>query len=354
MFFFMFFSIIASATSMSTSMLEQVIKKRAAWNEERDLFWSNNCDWVGNEIRSLSLPGERCGGECAGTAECTHFSWQEGTCFLKRGPTSFEKAIGHNGRSACGIMKSAPPPPPKTPWRLVWSDEFNGTGGIDSSKWSAQTGGGGWGNNELEFYTDRVENAYQADGNLNIKAIKETYKGRDYTSARLVTQNKFTTTYGRVEARIKIPYGQGIWPAFWMLGANIGSVGWPSCGEIDIMENVGNKPSIVHGTIHGPGYAGGAGIGATNALPNNKRYADSFHVFAVEWEQNVIRIYRDDVLYVTRTPADLPPGTKWVFDHDFYILLNLAVGGGWPGNPDGSTVFPQTMQVDYVRVYQRS
>lgn len=245
-------------------------------------------------------------------------------------------------------------------WRLVWSDEFNGPSGsaIDNTKWTAEVGGGGWGNNELEYYTARRDNAYHSSGSLVIKAIKEKYKGsdnvsRDYTSARLVTKNKFSTTHGRFEARIKLPYGQGIWPAFWLLGKDIGEVGWPKCGEIDIMENIGKEPSTIHGTIHGPGYSGGQGISSSYSLKNNRRFSDSFHTFAIEWEPNLIRFYCDGFLYSTKTPADLPAGTTWVFNKPFFILLNLAVGGNWPGSPDETTVFPQTMRVDYVRVYQR-
>ena len=246
-------------------------------------------------------------------------------------------------------------------WRLIWADEFNGPSGspVDNHKWTAEVGGGGWGNKELEYYTARRDNAYQAGGSLVIKAIKEKYIGsdnvaRDYTSARLITKNKFSTTYSRLEARIKLPYGQGIWPAFWLLGNDIDVVGWPRCGEIDIMENIGKEPSIIHGTIHGPGYSGADGISSSYLLPNNHKFADSFHTFAVEWEPNVIRFYCDGALYSTRTPADLPAGTTWVFDKPFFILLNLAVGGNWPGSPDETTVFPQTMLVDYVRVYRRA
>jgi len=139
-----------------------------------------------------------------------------------------------------------------------------------------------------------------------------------------------------------------------MLGDNIGTAGWPTCGEIDIMENIGREPSIVHGTVHGPGYSGGGGITAAYTLPNSRKFSDDFHTFAVEWEPNVMRFYVDGLLYKTRTPADLPAGAPWVFDHPFFIILNVAVGGGFPGNPDATTVFPQQMQVDYVRVYQRS
>src|SRR5882724_4147519 len=246
-------------------------------------------------------------------------------------------------------------------WRLAWSDEFNGPDGsaVDSTKWTFDVGGKGWGNNELETYTSRTANAHVENGSLVINAIKETFTGadnttRNYTSARLLTKHKFSQTYGRFEARIKIPFGQGIWPAFWMLGDDIDKVGWPTCGEIDVMENIGREPGIVHGTFHGPGYSGGKGVGAAYTLTGGRKFSDDFHTFAVEWEPNVIRFYVDGNLYQTRTPADLPQGTSWVFDHPFFIILNVAVGGGWPGNPDATTNFPQQMQVDYVRVYSRS
>src|SRR6266567_417223 len=270
------------------------------------------------------------------------------------------------GTCVIGAATQTAAPQPATPqapaplWKLVWSDEFNGNNGsaVDASKWVSETGGGGWGNSELESYTSRPQNASQQDGNLVIKVLKEKYKGadgiaRDYTSARLKTQGKFSQAYGRFEARIKIPRGQGIWPAFWMLGDDIDKSGWPACGEIDIMENIGKEPAVVHGTIHGPGYSGGKGIGSPHGLQGGERFADDFHIFAVEWEPNAIHFYVDEQLYATRTAAELPKGTKWVYDHPFFLLLNVAVGGGWPGSPDETTVFPQTMLVDYVRVYER-
>jgi beta-glucanase (GH16 family) len=261
--------------------------------------------------------------------------------------------------SLCAIGQTKDPQATTPQWKLVWSDEFNGPDGsaVDSSKWVQETGGGGWGNNELEYYTRRPQNAFLEKGNLVIKVVEEKYSGsdgvsRNYTSARLKTQSKFSQTYGRFEARIKIPRGQGIWPAFWMLGADIKRVQWPACGEIDVMENIGKEPAMVHGTIHGPGYNGANGIGSSFALPGGERFADDFHIYAVEWEPNTIRFYVDDHLYATRTPADLPKEAKWVYDHPFFILLNVAVGGDWPGNPDSTSVFPQTMLVDYVRVYE--
>jgi beta-glucanase (GH16 family) len=257
------------------------------------------------------------------------------------------------GTSADG---GASPDGSRPGWTLVWSDEFNaGSGtGADTTKWNLVNKGDGFGNNELEFYTNRTENAYH-DGNgfLVIKAIKESYMGREYTSARLESNGKFERLYGRFEARMQLPRGQGIWPAFWMLGNDIGTVSWPNCGEIDIMENIGKEPTMVHGSLHGPGYSGGNPLGQSYTLPNGQKFADGFHVFAVEWELNVVRFYVDDTLYGTKTPADTPAGARWAYDHPFYLLLNVAVGGTWPGAPDSTTVFPQTLTVDYVRVYSR-
>jgi beta-glucanase (GH16 family) len=264
--------------------------------------------------------------------------------------------------SACAAAQaSSPQGASSSSWTLSWSDEFSGTNGspVDASKWVTETGGNGWGNEELEYYTARPQNAYQQDGNLVIKVLQEKYTGvdgvtRKYTSARLKTLGKFAQAYGRFEARIKIPRGQGIWPAFWMMGDNIEKAGWPDGGEIDIMENIGKEPVLVHGTIHGPGYSGDKAIGApfTFALP--QPFADDFHVYAVEWAPSTIRFYVDDHIYETLTPKDLPVGTKWVYDHPFFVLLNVAVGGSWPGSPDASSTYPQTMLVDYVRVYRRA
>jgi beta-glucanase (GH16 family) len=242
-------------------------------------------------------------------------------------------------------------------WMLVWSDEFEGAAGtpVNEENWTAEIGGSGWGNNELEYYTDRVENAsLDGDGNLSIVARQESlgnachYGLCDYTSARLISRDKVELTYGRVEARIRVPYGQGIWPAFWMLGGDINQVGWPQSGEIDIMENIGREPRIAHGTVHGPGYSGAEGI--VGNYPIDEDFADDFHVFAIDWDPGIIRWYIDGNLYHVVTPDDLD-GDEWVFDHDFFLLLNVAVGGYWPGIPDATTEFPQTMLVDYVRVY---
>ena len=263
----------------------------------------------------------------------------------------------------CGAPRplgGPPSPPPASGRTLVWSDEFSGPSGalVDATRWVAETGGHGWGNNELEYYTDRGRNAsLDGDGNLAIQALRERFEGggvtREYTSARLKTQGRFEQAYGRFEARINIPRGQGIWPAFWLLGADIPAAGWPRCGEIDVMENIGREPSIVHGSMHGPGFSGGASLTAGYTLPGAAAFADAFHVFAVEWEPGVVRFYVDGNLYQTRTPADLKPGQTWVFDHPFFILLNVAVGGKFGGVVSSGTTFPQTMKVDYVRHYQK-
>jgi beta-glucanase (GH16 family) len=249
-------------------------------------------------------------------------------------------------------------------WQLAWSDEFTQADGSspDSTKWGFDIGGGGYGNNELESYTSRTNNVRIQGGQLVIEAKQENFTGtdnipRNYTSARMLTRGKWSWTYGRMEARIKIPRGQGIWPAFWMLGANISTTPWPNCGEIDIMENIGktSEQSKVYGTIHGPqsggDYNGGAGVGGSYTLPGGAILGDDFHVFAIEWTTNQIKWFMDNQQYFTATPASLPGGGTWPFTQPQFFLLNVAVGGNWPGNPDGTTVFPQQMLVDYVRVY---
>jgi beta-glucanase (GH16 family) len=230
---------------------------------------------------------------------------------------------------------------------IVWADEFSGSS-INLNNWTYDIGGSGWGNNESQFYTNRSENARIENGMLVIEAREERYRGKNYTSARLKTQGLKTFTYGRIEARLQVPYGQGIWPAFWMLGSDITSNPWPNCGEIDIMEHIGREPYNVYGTVHGPNYSGANGVGNFITLPQPVK--DSFHVFAVEWTPTEIRWYLDGVQYHSVTPSTVP-GT-WVFNHDFFIILNVAVGGYWPGYPDATTTFPQRMTVDYVRVYQ--
>jgi beta-glucanase (GH16 family) len=235
-------------------------------------------------------------------------------------------------------------------WQLTWEDNFDGPAGQapSAANWAYDLGTGtdGWGNFELQSYTDKPENvSLDGEGNLAITAIKEG----GYTSARVKTQGKFEQKYGRFEARIQLPYGRGVWPAFWMLGSNIESVGWPQCGEIDIMELYGHEPSVVHGSLHGPGYFDSNPVTKTFGLVND-RFDSDFHVFAVEWDENSINYYVDDALYQQIEPEDA--SGEWVFDNPFFILLNIAVGGNAAGFPPEDGPFPQTMLVDYVKVYQ--
>lgn len=266
-----------------------------------------------------------------------------------------------------------------TKFDLVMEDNFDVDGAPNPANWTFDVGrgplGNGWGNNELQFYTDRPENAVVQNGYLIITAKQEAFGGASYTSARLKTRNKVEQKYGRFEARIKLPQGKGLFPAFWMLGSNYcespafdgsgnvicdssnpsyeaGSVLWPQCGEIDIMEYLGNKPTEIFGTIHGPGYSAGQSLSKKYALPNG-RFDTDFHVFGVEWTENYINWYVDNVLYSQITRSDVEEvGGQWVFDNSFFMLLNLAVGGNLPGSPDNNTTFPQRMIVDYVRIYQ--
>ncbi len=262
----------------------------------------------------------------------------------------------------------APDPGPDA-WRLVWSDEFNGRAGRppDARNWTHEIGDGtangipGWGNEELEYYTDDPRNAAtngrgqlaitarQSDGSQSDGTLSCYYGPCQFTSARLISQHKAEFAYGRIEARIKVPAGAGLWPAFWSLGANIGDVGWPQSGEIDIMEFVGRVPNEIFGTIHGPGYSGGASFGGTHDF--GVPVSDRFHTFAIEWQPDRIDWYVDGMLYHSATPANVAPN-QWVFNHSFFLILNLAIGGNFGGPLDPNVVFPQSMLVDYVRVYQ--
>lgn len=241
-------------------------------------------------------------------------------------------------------------------WQLVWEDEFEGTEGQspDATKWTYDIGIGpandGWGNQELQYYTDRPENvSLDGEGNLAITSRSESFSGRSFTSARIKTQGLFDQAYGRFEARIKMPWGPGLWPAFWMLGADIDTNPWPDCGEIDIMEYRGQEPNFIHGSVHGPGYSGSDAITKSFAFEDN-RFDNDFHVFAIEWGVDYIDYYVDDTLYQRIEPGDLTG--EWVYDDPFFIILNVAVGGTYVGFPTSQTPFPQEMLVDWVRVYK--
>ena len=242
---------------------------------------------------------------------------------------------------------------------LVLSEEFNTDGAPNPAVWNYDIGigpdGDGWGNQELQYYTDRPDNATIQNGVLLITAREEAFEGAQYTSARLQTKDIFEQQYGRFEARIRLPFGQGIWPAFWLLGADIDENPWPGAGEIDIMEYRGQEPTILVGSVHGPGYSGGDAISKEYILEND-RFDIGFHVFGIEWGPDFINYYVDDILYNQITPKDVDEETNgqgtWVFNKPFYILMNVAVGGTFVGSPNAETQFPQTMLVDYVRVYE--
>lgn len=239
-----------------------------------------------------------------------------------------------------------------TGYDLIWSDEFNGTA-LNTSDWTHEIGGHGWGNEEHQYYTDRTENSFLSDGNLVIEAKKENFSGSAYTSARLITRNKESFAFGRIDIRAILPEGQGIWPALWMLGQNFGDIGWPACGEIDIMELVGHEPSKVHGTAHwGPqGQTYSHHKGGSYSLGGGEKFSEKYHVFSLEWEPNSIRYFVDDNEYYHITPSDV--NGNYPFNADFFFIFNIAVGGRWPGSPDATTQFPQRMYVDYVRVFQK-
>jgi beta-glucanase (GH16 family) len=240
------------------------------------------------------------------------------------------------------------------PWKLIWRDEFDGEAGAypDSDKWVAEIGGHGWGNEQLEFNTDRAANASKnGQGHLAITARREQAQSNQYTSARLISRGKFERRYGRFEARMKMPKGQGLWPAFWLLGADIGSVGWPACGEIDIMEYRGQDVRALRGSLHGPGYSAGGNHG--KEIDTTFDLSADFHTYAVEWDPGRIVWKLDERVYFSAVPQDLPPGVPWVFDHTFFMILNVAVGGNFVGPVGNDVQFPQTMLVDHVRVYER-
>jgi beta-glucanase (GH16 family) len=245
--------------------------------------------------------------------------------------------------------------------RLVWSDEFNGAPNspVDSRRWRHETGGA-WGEGELQSYTSRKANSHQdGRGRLRIVARAERFRGmdsitRDYTSARISTQGRYSFRYGLFEARLQMPVGRGVWPAFWALGTDIDQVGWPECGEIDVMEHLGQEPTTASGTIHGPRDGGGANADYKpgRSVVHTTPLAQEFHTYGAQWLPGSIQFYFDGRPYWSITAADLPAGSRWVFDHPFFLSLNIAVGGAWAGSPDASTTFPQALLVDYVRVYQ--
>ena len=236
---------------------------------------------------------------------------------------------------------------------MVWSDEFNQTS-LDMNSWNYETGGY-WFNNEIQYYRGGTANTALQNGKLVITAKKETYQNREHTSARLTTEGKVEYKYGRIDVRAKLPKGQGIWPAIWLLGDNMSTVGWPACGELDMMELLGHEPYKIHGSInYGPQGNSWAHTKTTSySLPVSEGdFSDKYHVFSVLWEENSIKYYVDDNLYATYNPNNIAGGQAWRFNHPFFFILNIAVGGDWPGNPEPTTIFPQQMLIDYIRIFQ--
>jgi beta-glucanase (GH16 family) len=255
--------------------------------------------------------------------------------------------------TACGA--SAPPSAPPAAWELTWADEFDGAAGTspDPARWVADIGGDGWGNRQLEYDTDSPDNlALDGAGHLVIRARRQSLGRNAYTSARIKTQGRFEQRYGRVEASLRLPSGRGVWPAFWMLGADFPANAWPACGEIDIMEMRGQEPAVVISSLHGPGYSAGASINSRYRLPEG-RFDEGYHRFAVEWDPSRIVFLVDDEAYHTVTAAAVLGRGPWVFERPFFLLLNVAVGGDFVGPPGADTPFPQEMSVDWVRVYRR-
>jgi len=236
-------------------------------------------------------------------------------------------------------------------YTMVWHDEFSEQQ-LNEDDWNYEIGGGGWGNNELENYTARSQNSFLSSGNLIIEARKEDYEGNNYTSARITTKDKKEFTYGRIDIRAKLPVDKGMWPALWMLGNDISSVGWPKCGEIDIMELVGQNPRQVVGSLHWQKADGSEGTYNNAHNLSSGNFSDQFHVFSLIWSHDSLKVEVDDIPYTKASRQDLSDG-PYPFDNSFFFIFNVAVGGNWPGSPDNTTSFPQRMFVDYVRVFQK-
>ncbi|MDZ7880849.1 MAG: family 16 glycosylhydrolase [Saprospiraceae bacterium] len=239
-----------------------------------------------------------------------------------------------------------------TGYAQEWRDEFNGTA-LDLTNWGFDVGGGGWGNNELQYYTNnRPDNIYLDNGKLIIQAKKEAFSGREYTSSRILTKGKREFTFGRIDIRAKLPVAKGLWPALWMLGKKIDQTSWPACGEIDIMELVGKEPNKVHGTLHWANSAGSRALYGTSYTLPTGTFADKFHVFTAIWEADKVEILMDDISYYKFDKSKVG-GAAYPFNEPFFLIFNVAVGGDWPGLPDATTTFPQQMVVDYVRVFKK-
>jgi beta-glucanase (GH16 family) len=312
--------------------------------------WAMNCDFEGNDLSNVQTKGELCSSKCQSTFGCTHYSWSDyngGTCWLKKGPISKDKAI-FKLNTVCGIVETGQPPQgvPIKRGQLIWSDEFNYLGAPNSNDWNQELGGHGWGNNELQYYSDK--NAQVYNGLLTIESKKENLNNMRYTSTRLVSKKKFK--YGIIEYRAKLPKGRGTWPAFWLL-ASKRPLNWPGDGEIDIMEHVGYDPNIVHATIHTTKYNHMIGTQKFNKVKINNVF-DEFHTYSLDWNANRLRFYIDDVEIFTYTKENNANQDSWPFDNEMNIIINTAIGGNWGGVQGvDDSVFPAVHVVDYVRHY---
>ena len=275
-----------------------------------------------------------------------------------------------SGGSATTVPPTTTPPvttPPATSWTLVWSDEFDGAAGsrVDAAKWTHDLGDGcangicGWGNNEKEYYTDATDNvSLDGEGRLRIVARQAPagltcyYGPCRYTSGKITTRGKMSAAPGRVEARLQLPSGQGLWPAFWMLGSGFPGVPWPACGELDVMEFKGSTPTATSSAIHGPGYSGNTPFAHTNSLGSGT-FTTGFHTFAVEWDAESVRFSVDSVTHYAVGRSDLLQRGSSILDQSYFVILNLAVGGNFDGDPASDAVIPATMLVDWVRVYRK-
>ena len=282
--------------------------------------------------------------------------------------STFAACGGSGGTTTLPPTDTTTTPPPPITWNLVWSDEFDGAAGasVDPAKWSFDLGDGcpgncGWGNNEKEFYTNATDNvSLDGQGHLAIVArsapalnLSCYYGPCQFTSAKITTRGKMNAAPGRVEARIRIPAGQGLWPAFWMLGNDFSTLGWPAAGELDIMENKGSAPNTSSSAIHGPGYFGNTPFAHANTIGPGT-LADDYHVYAVEWDAEAAHFFVDGTLHYVVLRADIQRYGTSILDKPYFVILNLAVGGNFDGDPQSAAIFPATMLVDYVRVYTAS
>jgi hypothetical protein len=338
-------SVIAFALSF---IFFNCVQAQIVWNGLP--IWAKECDFIGNDLFAVhGTPDYLCSKTCSNVPNCTHFSFTtfyDGTCWLKQGPAYRERAVSTNDPTmVCGIVLEGDFELRKG--ALIWADEFDSIATLNQN-WEQEVGGGGWGNNELQYYTTDNRNTIINNGFLTIQARLEDFGGRRFTSARLISRNNFQ--YGVYEMRAKLPRGRGTWPAFWLLGANR-PLNWPDDGEIDIMEHVGYDQDIVHGTIHCKAHYHSIGTQVGNLI-QTPGASDGFNLYQLEWTPTSIKAFRNGKFYFRYDKPALPTYQTWPFDNQMNMLLNFAVGGDWGGAQGiDESVYPQDYVIDYVRVY---